>query len=233
MTSVPTSSISLQEIVRRFVTRASTQFCYCFLFFFGPRIIAPLERTVPRRRAVDQVDRPQRMNVMDYASKIISSTSTAAECQGRRDRRPPYPARQQRRRQQQPLSTQKQATGRAWAACRGRRPPPPPPGSGTGCRVPQMNSRLPHFPDARRGETWTRPATTTTTTWQPAPATRPARSGAPRGRTAPRPAPERPATRPKWDRMPPWRWIGRKRRRRSALPLWGRWRCWCASSGGT
>ena len=83
MTSVPTSSISLQEIVRRFVTRASTQFCYCFLFFFGPRIIAPLERTVPRRRAVDQVDRPQRMNVMDYASKIISSTSTAAECQER------------------------------------------------------------------------------------------------------------------------------------------------------
>ena len=57
------------------------------IFVFTGLLIAYLERTVPRLRAVDQVDRPQRMNVMDYASKIISSTSTAAECQGRRDRR--------------------------------------------------------------------------------------------------------------------------------------------------
>ena len=104
-------------------------------FFFGPRV-APLERTVLRRRAVDQVDRPQRMNVMDYASKIISSTSTAAECQGRRRDRRSRPAQQQPQ-QQQPLSTQTQATGRAWAACRGTRPPP---GSGTRDRAPQMHS---------------------------------------------------------------------------------------------
>ena len=93
--------------------------------------------------AADQVDRPQRMNVMDYASKIISSTSTAAECQGRA-----RPDRRTRRREraatpsadaadaadaEQALSTQMRAKGRAWATCRGTRRPPSP-GAGTDFR---------------------------------------------------------------------------------------------------